>query len=322
MSTQKKNSPKPKTRTGTTPRVGATAKSKPAAAKVSVDKKIKALPRPAKARVIAICNQKGGCGKTTTVINLAAGLAAHGQRVLVIDLDSQSNATSGLGIENDAVEKSTFDLLADPKHTTAEDVVLETPYANLHIAPASIELSEFESRVASEIGRENRLKKALIPLRALYDYVLIDTPPSLGLLSVNALNAADEVQIALQAHPFAFDGLQLLLDTIGLIREELNPTLKITGIITTMFDPRTKISREIVEKVLAIETIRESVFKTVIRQNVKITEASKMRKPVMYYDASCMGAIDYMALTGEICAQVKSLDTVLPALEQSQEKSE
>jgi chromosome partitioning protein len=158
-------------------------------------------------RIIAICNQKGGCGKTTTVINVAAGLAAVGLRVLVVDLDSQGNATSGLGINDTDVEASTFHLLAEPKKYNLESVVLESPYPNLHVAPASIELSELESRISREVGRENRLKKALQMVSGFYDYILIDTPPSLGLLSVNALNAAHEVHIAMQAHPFAFDGL-------------------------------------------------------------------------------------------------------------------
>lgn len=261
------------------------------------------LPRPQQTRVVAVCNQKGGCGKTTSVINVAAGLAAAGQRVLVVDLDSQCNATAGLGIDVDEVETSIFDLLVDPKATSIEDVILESEYENLHIAPGSIELSEFESRVATEIGRENRLKKAFAPLLPYYDFILIDTPPSLGLLSVNALNAATEVFIAMQAHPFAFDGLNLLLNTIHLVQEELNRKLEISGIIVTMFDPRTKISKEIVEQVCAMEDLRGAVFKTVIRQNVKLTEATKMRKPIMYYDATCFGAEDYTALCREVCSQ-------------------
>jgi chromosome partitioning protein len=260
----------------------------------------KEMPRPAETRIISICNQKGGCGKTTTVINVAAGLASMGQRVLVIDLDAQCNSTVGLGIDADEVEKSVFDLLVDQKHTGIEDVVLETEYENLHVAPASIELSEFDSRVASEIGRENRMKKALARLPHVYDFILIDTPPSLGLLSVNALNAAKEVHIAMQAHPFALDGLNLLLETIEQVKEEINRGLSISGIVVTMFDPRTKISREIVDRLMANEELKDQVYKTVIRQNVKITEASKVRKPVMYYDFNCTGSEDYLDLCEEI----------------------
>lgn len=298
-------------------RKGATSKDKKDK-HVSVSTKEKnglgALPfpeRPKNCRIIAICNQKGGCGKTTTTVNLAAGLAAMNQRVLVIDLDSQCNATSSLGIDPDEVETSTFDLLANPKNVTAADIVLETEYENLHIAPGSLDLSEFESRVAGEIGRENRLKKALAVVSGLYDFILIDTPPSLGLLSVNALNAAQEVHIAMQAHPFAFDGLTLLLGTIQLVKEELNRDLKVTGIVVTMFDNRTRISREIVDKVCAIEELKPLVYKTVVRQNVKITEASKMRVPVMYYDAASPGSQDYLALSREVALKNQTATMLL-----------
>ena len=274
------------------------------ATKSNIPKSItKNYDRPNSVRIISVCNQKGGCGKTTTVINIAAGLAKLGQRVLVVDLDSQCNATTGLGIDINEIDKSVFELLVEPKKTNLEDVILETQYENLHIAPASIELSEFESRMAGEIGRENRLKKALLPLHSLYDFIVLDTPPSLGLLSVNALNAANEVQIALQAHPFAFDGLNLLLETIGLIKEELNPKLQISGLVVTMFDSRTKLSREIVDKVMNIETLSKTVFKTCIRQNVKLAEAVKARKSVLTYDPTCTGAEDYLSLSKEICLQ-------------------
>ena len=274
--------------------------------------KLKPVEAPKTSRIIAICNQKGGCGKTTSVINLAAGLAGIGQRVLVIDLDSQCNATQGLGLPLAEIEETISDVLLDPKAHTMADVIVETPYKNLHVAPGSIELSEYESRAATEIGRENRLKKAIAQVKEHYDYVLIDTPPSLGLLSVNALNAASEVQIAMQSHPFALDGLHLLLETIELVQQELNPELKITGVVVTMFDPRTKISREIVDEVCAIPRLQGRVHKTVVRQNVKLTEASRLRKPVMYYDAECTGTEDYLQLSREIAAQAHSQTTVKP----------
>ncbi|NBW80964.1 ParA family protein [bacterium] len=267
--------------------------------------KLKPVEAPKTSRIIAICNQKGGCGKTTSVINIAATLAAMNQRVLVIDLDSQCNATQGLGLELEELEESICDVLLDPKTHSLADVIVESPYANLHVAPGSIELSEYESRAATEIGRENRLKKAIAQVRSHYDYILIDTPPSLGLLSVNALNAASEVQIAMQSHPFALDGLHLLLETIELVQEELNPELKITGVVVTMYDHRTKISREIVDEVCAIASLKGRVHKTVIRQNVKLTEASRLRKPVMYYDAQCTGTEDYVQISKEIAAQAK-----------------
>jgi chromosome partitioning protein len=261
------------------------------------------MATPERPRIVAICNQKGGCGKTTTVINVSAGLAAMGQRVLVIDLDSQCNATTGLGVTLNDVEKSTFDMLMEPKAEIMEDVILETAYPNLHVAPGSIELSEFESRAANEIGRENKLKKAVQILSAHYDFILIDTPPSLGLLSVNALNACTEVFIALQSHPFAFDGLHLLMETIQLVKEELNPRLDVTGVVVTMYDHRTKISREIVERAQDMQELEGKLFRTVIRQNIKLTEASKVRKPVMDFDEVCTGTQDYLGLCREICAQ-------------------
>jgi chromosome partitioning protein len=280
-------------------------KSKAAAKATQNTKKtpVAQMNRPGKTRVIAICNQKGGCGKTTTVINVAAGLAALGQKVLVVDLDSQCNATTGLGIAIETIERSSFDLLMEPKAEVLEEVILETSYENLHVAPGSIELSEFESRAASEIGRENRLKKVVQLLSGHYDFVLIDTPPSLGLLSVNALNSASEVHIALQAHPFAFDGLHLLMETIGLVREELNPRLAVTGVVVTMYDNRTRISREIAEKAQALTELEGKLFQTVIRQNIKLTEATKMRMPVRNYDPTCTGTVDYSALCLEICQQ-------------------
>jgi len=289
-----------------TKRSGAVAKTASRKAKTSAPAlKLKPAEAPKTSRIIAICNQKGGCGKTTSVINIAATLAAMNQRVLVIDLDSQCNATQGLGINLDEIEETICDVLLDPKTHSLADVIVESPYANLHIAPGSIELSEYESRAANEIGRENRLKKSIAQIREHYDYVLIDTPPSLGLLSVNALNAATEVQIAMQSHPFALDGLHLL-ETIELVQEELNPELKISGVIVTMFDPRTKISREIVDEVCQITSLKGRVHKTVVRQNVKLTEASRLRKPVMYYDEQCSGTEDYVQLSREIAAQAKA----------------
>jgi chromosome partitioning protein len=302
-----RSAPKPKHTLAST-KVGATSKSiKPQ--KLQTTSNFQTLPTPKEMRVVALCNQKGGCGKTTSVINIAAGLAALGQRVLVIDLDSQCNATTGLGIDLNDVEFSTFDLMMSPKPETLEQVILETDYKNLHVAPASIELSEFESRASSEIGRENRLKKAVNCLKGLYDFVIIDTPPSLGLLSVNALNAATEVHIALQAQPFAFDGLRQLLDTISLVKEELNTGLNVTGVIMTMYDNRTRISREIMDMAQELPILKGRLFTSLIRQNIKVTEATKMRKPVMYYDANCTGTKDYLDLSKEICAQHDLLKT-------------
>lgn len=261
----------------------------------------RSLPRPTTTRTIAICNQKGGCGKTTTVINLAGGLASSGLKVLVVDLDAQCNSTSGLGVSADAVEKSIFDVMLDPKGVSLNDIVLETEFPGLHLAPGSLDLAEFDIRAAGEIGRENRLKRALAQIPAgFYDYILLDTPPSLGLLLVNALNAASEIHITMQAHPFAFEGLNKLIDTIEAVREELNPTLEISGVIVTMFDGRTRISREIVERLQARDDLRDKVYDTLIRQNVRLAEAAKVRKPIMHFDPGCVGTQDYLALCREV----------------------
>jgi chromosome partitioning protein len=277
-------------RAGGQARAGATA---------AAETKFSAAP----ARVVAVCNQKGGCGKTTSVINIAAGLASLGKRVLVVDLDSQCNATSGLGYSPSEPGLSTFDAMVRTADVSIKEVIQETEYQNLHLAPGSIELSEFESRVASEIGRENKLKKALAPILHDFDIILLDTPPSLGLISVNALNAASEVQIAMQAHPFALDGMNLLLETIDLIREELNPNLAITGVYITMFDGRTNISRHVMSEVEKIPALKGRIFKSIIRQNVKVTEATQARVPVMYYDMFSTGTQDYISLAEEIAKQ-------------------
>ncbi len=273
-----------------------------------------------KARIIAVCNQKGGCGKTTSVINIAAGLASLGRKVLVVDLDSQCNATTGLGFEHSEETKSTFDLMVDTGKVHLSDVVQETEYPQLFLAPGSIELSEFESRVAAEIGRENKLKKALSRAASDYDFILLDTPPSLGLISVNALNAATEVQIAMQAHPFALDGLNLLLETIELVREELNPRLSVSGVYFTMFDGRTNISHLILEEVESIPELKNKIFKTVVRQNVKVTEATQAKVPVMYFDAHCVGTQDYMALAKEISRQGKHATRTARSPKQTQDE--
>jgi chromosome partitioning protein len=276
------------------------------------------------ARIIAVCNQKGGCGKTTSIINIAAALADTGHRVLVVDLDSQCNASMGLGwsghSDGPTALASAFDMLVSPSEVKAKDVTTPTAYENLFLIPGSIEMAEFESRVASEIGRENRLKKALAPVRSEYDFILLDTPPSLGLLSVNALNAATEVQIAMQSHPFALDGVGLLLETIGLVQAELNPDLVVSGVYITMFDSRTRISQDVLSAVSAMPELKGRVFRSIIRQNVKVTEAAQARQPVMYYDPACTGTEDYRALAKEIARQSQRTTNIAPTSKKSKER--
>lgn len=262
------------------------------------------LVRPKQTRVLAVCNQKGGCGKTTTVINLAGCLAELGFRVLVVDMDAQCNSTSGLGFDQSDIDKSVCDMLLDPKRVSLEDIVIETSYPGLHLAPGGLDLAEFDIRAAAEIGRENRLKRALQSLpEGFYDFVLLDTPPSLGLLLVNALNAATEVQITMQAHPFAFEGLNKLLETIDAVREELNPPLVVRGVIVTMFDGRTRLSRDIVNSLHSVDGVRGLVHSTVIRQNIRLAEAARAKKPVVAFDSGSTGASDYRMLCREIIRQ-------------------
>jgi chromosome partitioning protein len=258
------------------------------------------LAKPQNTRVIAVANQKGGCGKSTLVINLAAAFAAGGLRVLVVDLDSQQNTTSGLGISKDDLDESIYDVLIDPKKMSLADVVLETGYPNLHLAPACDELAQFETRIVNEIGRENRLKKALAPFLRLYDIVLVDTPPSLGLLSVNAFCAAQEIFVPLQPHPFAFDGLNLLLHTIEQVTEDLNPGLKLEGIVVSMYDGRKKIVKDILDLVKQQPELAPFVLNSYIRQNVRLTEATEFGAPIFEYDPLSIGSQDFVALAKEI----------------------
>ena len=264
-------------------------------------------PHSKKTKIICICNQKGGCGKTTSVVNISASLAYFGFKTLVIDLDAQCNATSGLGLNLETNMLSVFDLLIAPHKNNPKDAIFETKLKNLFVLPASIELSEFESCVASEIGRENKLKKLISQFSHEYDYIFIDTPPSLGLLSINALNASDEVFIAMQTHPFAFDGLNLLLDTISLIKEELNSKVEVSGIMVTMFDKRTKISFEILNRIKASPELKDLLFQTIIRQNIKLAESSNVGKPVLIYAPSSYGTADYLNLAQEILKKHKFL---------------
>ncbi len=264
------------------------------------------FPKPAKTRIIAIANQKGGCGKTTLVINLASALAAGGLRVLVVDLDMQQNTTTGLGISPNDIDECICDVLLNPKVKSLADIVLETGYPYLHLAPASSELSTFETRVITEIGRENRLKRALQPFLHLYDIVLIDTPPSLGLLSINAFCAAQEIFVPLQPHPFGFDGLNLLLNSIELVKEDLNPSLTLGGIVISMYDGRKKIVKEIVESVQKQPELAPLLFNTFIRQNVRITEATEFGAPIFEFDPLSLGSQDFVALAREVVERYES----------------
>ena len=247
-------------------------------------------------RTIAVINQKGGSGKTTTSVNLGAYLATFGRIVLLIDLDPQANSTIHLGLKPHEIERSVYDVMMDEKPFL--DVIQQTEVKNLFIAPANINLSGAEIELAGIVGREMVLRDAVERMEDRYDYVLIDCPPSLGLLTVNALTVAKEIIIPVQTEFFALEGMGKLLHTVEIIKKRLNRDLKITGIVPTMLDGRTNLSREVMEKIN--EYFGEKVYKTRIRKNVRLAEASSHGKPIVLYDPRSSGAEDYEALSREV----------------------
>ena len=253
-------------------------------------------------RIISVVNEKGGVGKTVTVINLAAGLSLRGKNVLVVDMDPQFNATKGLGFSPNEDGHSVYDIIKLKNPVPARSVVVHTPWERLHLLPSHTDLSGMEIELADEAGRENRLKEALAPVQDLYDFVLLDTPPSLSLLTVNVLAFAREVLVPCQTHPYAYGALDELLETISIIREEINPNIRIMGVVPTFFDQRTRVSNKILEALRSDERFRGKLFDTVIRINTTIAESAYYGMPVIFFRRSSTGADDYMALTDEILA--------------------
>ena len=243
-------------------------------------------------KAIAIFNQKGGVGKTTTNINLAACLA----KILVLDIDPQGNTTSGLGIEKKALKKSSYDLMIEDD-INAEDVILKTGVDNLDIIPANVSLSGAEVELAIIRGREKRLKKALNQVKEKYDFIFIDCPPSLGLLTINSLTAVDSVLIPIQCEFYALEGVAQLMNTIEIVRKNLNEKLYVQGVILSMFDGRTNLSVQVVEEVK--KYFREKVYKTVIPRNVRLAEAPSYGLPIIEYDPKSKGAEAYREFADE-----------------------
>jgi chromosome partitioning protein len=248
-----------------------------------------------KPTVVALANQKGGVGKSTTAINLAASLAFQKQRVLLIDLDPQGNASSGLGIDRGSIEVSIYDVLL--KESALEDAIEPTSVLNLFVVPATIDLAGSEIELVSMFSRETRLRSAIEEMEGDFDLVLIDCPPSLGLLTVNALTAADEVLIPIQCEYYALEGLSQLLKNVELVSANLNPDLKVGGVVLTMYDGRTKLSKEVADQVR--EYFGDVAFRTVIPRSVRLSEAPSYGEPIEAFDPMSRGAIAYRQLGRE-----------------------
>ena len=247
-------------------------------------------------KVIALANQKGGVGKTTTAVNLAACLAAEGRKVLLVDSDPQGNTTSGLGLDKRDIKKSIYDILVND--VPAKEVIVPTAYENLSLLPATIALAGAEIELVNMMSRENRLKNAIERVKYDYDYVLIDCPPSLGLLTLNALTAASSVMIPIQCEFYALEGVTMLMNTIQLVQRNLNPALKLEGVVMTMFDARTNLASDVVSEVKKYFSAK--MYNTIIPRNVKLSEAPSHGEPVIVYDARSKGAQVYQELAREV----------------------
>ncbi len=252
---------------------------------------------PGVARIIAIANQKGGVGKSTTAVSLGASLADLGYRVLVIDLDPQGNASTGMGIRHEARETTVYDVIVS--ESPIDDAIVHTPVERLHALPSTIDLAGAEIELVSQFSRETRLKKALDPIReGRYDFVLLDCPPSLGLLTVNALTAAEELIVPIQCEYYALEGLGQLLRNVSLVQQNINPELRLSGIVMTMFDPRTKLSGQVVEEVQRF--FGDLVYDVIIPRTVRLSEAPGFGQPITVYDPKSRGAQTYRQLAAEV----------------------
>jgi chromosome partitioning protein len=252
---------------------------------------------PGTARIVAIANQKGGVGKSTTAVSLGAALAELGYRVLVIDMDPQGNASTGMGIRHEAREASVYDVIV--AEAPLQDAIVHTPIDGLHAIPSTIDLAGAEIELVSQFSRETRLKKALDPVReGVYDFVLLDCPPSLGLLTVNALTAAEELIVPIQCEYYALEGLGQLLRNVNLVQQNINPGLRLTGIVMTMFDPRTKLSEQVVEEVQRF--FGDLVYDVIIPRTVRLSEAPGYGQPITVYDPRSKGAETYRELAREV----------------------
>lgn len=248
-------------------------------------------------KVIAVANQKGGVGKTTTAVNLSACLAALGRKVLTIDSDPQGNATSGLGLDKRGIKQCIYDVLVN-EDVKMEDLIRHSSYKNLDIVPATINLAGAEIVLVNIMSRESRLKNALERVKHNYDYVIIDCPPSLGLLTLNCLTAASSVMIPVQCEFYALEGIAMLMNTIQRVQRNLNPALKLEGVVMTMFDSRTNLSNDVVAEVQ--KYFKTKTYQTIIPRNVRLSEAPSHGQPVIDYDPKSKGAVVYTELAKEV----------------------
>jgi chromosome partitioning protein len=248
------------------------------------------------AEVIAIANQKGGVGKTTTAVNISSCLAVAEKKTLLIDIDPQANATSGFGFSKEDIDVSVYEVLVN--NTRPDDAIVETPVPNLSLMPSNIKLVGAEIELVNVVGRERVLDSVLNGIRDSFDYVIVDCPPSLGLLTLNTLTAADSVLIPIQCEYYALEGLGQLLNTIRLVQKHLNSALKVAGVVLTMYDSRLNLSRQVADE--ARRFFADKVFRTVINRNVRLSEAPSFGKPIIMYDIMSTGARNYIELAREI----------------------
>jgi ATPases involved in chromosome partitioning len=247
-------------------------------------------------KVIAIANQKGGVGKTTSAVNLSAAFGLAGKKTLLIDIDPQGNATSGMGVNKREVKASTYELLIS--EASAQEVLVHTKYENVDLLPSTIELAGAEIELVGAQGRESKLKSAIVGMRYSYDFILIDCPPSLGIITLNALTASDTLLIPAQCEYYALEGLSQLMATVRMVKRLYNPSIEIEGVLLTMFDGRLNLTIQVVDEVKKF--FPRKVYKTVIPRNVRISEAPSFGEPVLYYDKSSKGSEAYSELASEI----------------------
>jgi chromosome partitioning protein len=251
-------------------------------------------------RIIAVANEKGGVGKTVTVINLGAALARAAQTVLIVDMDPQAGATRGFNVEINEGAPTVYDMLMNKNSCEPARVIRRTQWEGIDIIASHADLSGAEVELVDEEGRENRLKDALFAVNGKYDYIIVDTPPSLSLLTVNVFAYVREVIVPCQTHPYAYAALGELFDTIEAVREEINPDLGIMGILATFFDSRTRVGQHVLTQLQTDEKTKDLLFKTIIRLNTTIAESAYVKKPVVYYRKGSFGAMDYTSFANEV----------------------